>query len=58
MFKIFHLLNNHLFGVLECQLIKEGEISNKETVRGFVSLTKTNWFNVMYHLKHLKHRRL
>ena len=49
--KNFHLLNNCLFGVLECQLIKEGVISNKETVRGFISPTQTNQFNVMYHLK-------
>ena len=49
--KNFHLLNNHLFGVLECQLIKEMEISNKETARGFLSPTQTSWFNIMYHLQ-------
>ena len=58
MLKIFNLLNNRLFGVLECQLIKEGEISNKEIVRGFISPTKTNPFSIMYHLKYLKRRRL
>ena len=55
--KNFHLLNNCLFAVLECQLIKEGAISSKETVRDFVSPTQTSWFNVMYHLK-LQHSHL
>ena len=58
MLKFFNLLNNHLLAVLECQLIKEGEISNNETARGFVSPTQTSRFSIMYHLKHLKRSHL